>query len=95
MQVKMWYLENDQLCSGKPINATDSYQALQERERERERERDTHAHAHAHTHTQTVKNAFQIYLLDLKEPFIVDAVYLIGCSPQALGLSITDTHLSS
>jgi len=49
----MWYLENDQLCSGKPINATDSYQALQERERERERERDTHARARAHTHTHT------------------------------------------
>jgi len=74
----MWYLENDQLCSSKPIIATDPQQALQDTD----------------THT-TVKNAFQIYLLDLKEPFIVDAVYLIGCSPQALGLSITDTHLSS
>jgi len=78
MQVKLWYLENDQLCSGKPIYATESYQAQQ----------DTHTHA-------TVKNAFQIYLLHIKEPFIVDAAYLIGCSPQALGLSITDTHLSS
>ena len=78
----MWYLENDQLCSGKPIKATDSYQALQ----------DPHTHTHAH---KTVKNTFQTYLLDLNEPFIVDAVYLIGCSPQALGLSITDTHLSS
>jgi hypothetical protein len=28
-------------------------------------------------------------------PIIVGAVYLIGCSPQALGLSMTDTHLSS
>lgn len=71
----MWYPENDQLCSSKPINAKDPHQALQD--------------------TQTVKIAFQIYLLDLKQPFIVDAVYLIGCSPQALGLSITDTHLSS
>lgn len=78
MQVKMWYLENDQLCSYKPINATDSYQVLQD----------------THTYT-TVKNAFKIYLFHLKEPYIVDAVYLIGCSPQALGLSITDTHLSS
>jgi hypothetical protein len=46
------------------------------------------------THT-TVKNAFLIYLFDLKEPFTVDAVYLIGCSAQASGLSKTDTHLTS
>ena len=30
----MWYVENDQLCSSKPINATDPHQALQ----------DTHKH---------------------------------------------------
>jgi hypothetical protein len=69
-------MENDQLCNGKPICATDSYQVLQD------------------TYT-IVNNAIQIYMLDLKEPFINNAVYLIGCSPQALGLSITDTHLSS
>ena len=76
---KMCFLENDQLCIGKPIQATDSYVCV----------------CLTHTHTRTtVKNTFQIYLLDLKEPITVGAVYLAGCSPHALGLSITDTHLS-
>jgi hypothetical protein len=74
----MHCLENDQLHNGKPIYGNRIIYQAQQ---------GTHKH-------KTVKNAFPIYLLDLKEPFTVDAVYLMGCSAQTLSLSITDTHLS-
>lgn len=51
---------------------------------------------------QTDSRAYKHYtkcisrtLLCLNKPLIVGVVYLIGCSPQAFGLSMTDTHLSS